>query len=85
MKVVDYIDAQRNWKGLSTLDIPKREDPLIKELEDLTSHHLLPMHAHSDEVVWDRKMNGRFSVKSVYQLIFEKDKTSISWRKIWIS
>lgn len=85
LKVEDFIDERRKWKHLSTLDIPNREDPLIKELKDMISYHTLPLHTQLDEVVWDRWTNGRFLVNFVYQLIFEKDQTSISWSKIWNS
>ena len=64
MRVVDYINDHRKWKDLSTLDIPNSEDSLIKEIKDLISHYVLLFHNQKDEVVWDRKTNGWFSVKS---------------------
>ena len=61
-KVEDYIDDQRKWKQLSTLDIPNRKDLFVKDLEEMMCHHTLPIHAQWDEVIWDRRTNGRFSV-----------------------
>ena len=74
-RLVDDINDCGKWKDLSTLDIPNNEDSMIKELEDLISHYVLPMHAKKDEVVWDRRTNGWFLVKFVYQLVFENDQT----------
>lgn len=42
--MLDYINDHGKWKELSTLDIPNSEDSLIKEMEDLIYHNVLPMH-----------------------------------------
>ena len=57
---------------------PNKDDPLIKEFEEMISSHKLPMYSLSDKVIWDKRTNGQFAIEFAYLLIFDKDQTLIN-------
>ena len=85
MRVEDSIDPRRKWKKLKKDNFTLEDIQLLKDLEELMDSQRLPILIQEDKVVWDITPNGQFIVKSTYNLLFNKDPSPTSWRKVWIS
>ena len=84
-RVEDYIDPRRKWKKLRQDNCTLKDIQLVKYLEDLMEAQRLPILIHEDKFVWEITPNGQFTIKSAYNLLFNKDHNLASWRKVWIN
>lgn len=72
-KFADYIDLGGSWKIIRKDNNPQCDIQLLEELEEMLGTYRLPSSTQEDRLIWDKMVNGTFSIKPACTHLFYND------------
>lgn len=74
---------RKQWKSLRKEDSPQDSIQLLEELDELLRTYRIPCSMQEDRLIWDKTVNGSFSIKSAYNQLFSNDPNPSNWGLVW--